>query len=130
MLSGQGATNGIFFVRLKHWDEREGKENHINSVIADINKRTANVKSANMMVFAQPMLSGYGNSNGIEMYVQDRKGGTIEELQTQTQAFCRALEERPEIAIAYSTFATRYPQYKVEVNAALCKRITCHLPTY
>lgn len=122
MLSGQGATNGIFFVRLKHWDEREGKENHINSVIADINKRTASVKSANMMVFAQPMLSGYGNSNGIEMYVQDRKGGTIEELQTQTQAFCRALEERPEIAIAYSTFATRYPQYKVEVDAALCKK--------
>ena len=122
MLSGQGATNGIFFVRLNHWDERKGKENHINSVIAEITRRTANVKTANIMVFAQPMLSGYGNSNGIEMYVQDRKGGSIEELQQQTQAFCRALEARPEIAIAYTTFATKYPQYKVEVDAALCKR--------
>lgn len=122
MLSGQGATNGIFFIRLKPWDVRKDKKDHINAVIAEINTRTAGIKSANMMVFAQPMLSGYGNSNGVEMYVQDRKGGTIEELQQYTQAFGRALMDCPEIAVAYSTFETKYPQYRVEVDAALCKK--------
>lgn len=74
------------------------------------------------MVFAQPLITGYGSSNGIEMSVQDKKGGTIEELQQHTQAFIKALSECPEIAIAYTSFETKYPQYKVEVDAALCKK--------
>lgn len=122
MLSGNGATNGIFFVRLKPWDERKKKEDHINAVIAQIYARTADVKAANIMVFAQPLITGYGNSNGVEMHVQDRRGGTIEELKERTQQFSRALMACPEISVAYSTFDTKYPQYSVEVDAALCKK--------
>lgn len=122
ILSGQGATNGIFFVRMKPWDKRKKKEDHIKAVINQIYYRTADVKSAKIMVFAQPLITGYGSSNGIEMSVQDKKGGTIEELQQHTQAFIKALSECPEIAIAYTSFETKYPQYKVEVDAALCKK--------
>ncbi len=32
------------------------------------------------------------------------------------------LNERPEVSRAYTTFDTKYPQYLVEVDAALCKR--------
>ena len=74
MLSGQGATNGIFFVRLKHWDEREGKENHIKLRHCGHQQAHGKCQVCQYDGFAQPMLSGYGNSNGIEMYVQDRKG--------------------------------------------------------
>ncbi|MDR1556854.1 MAG: efflux RND transporter permease subunit [Tannerellaceae bacterium] len=122
MLSGNGATNGIFFIKLNPWKERKGKQNHINSVIAEIKARTADVKAANLMVFAQPLISGYGNSNGVEMHVQDRRGGSIEDLKNHTQAFSRALMAFPEISVAYSTFDTKYPQYKVSVDAALCKK--------
>jgi len=122
MLSGQGATNGIFFIRLKPWDERKKKEDHINVVIKQIYALTTDVKAANLMVFAQPLITGYGNSNGVEMHVQDRRGGTVEELKQQTQAFSQALMACPEISVAYSTFDTKYPQYLVEVNAALCKK--------
>lgn len=122
MLSGQGATNGIFFIRLKPWGDRKKKEDQINAVIAQIYARTANVKTANIMVFAQPLITGYGNSNGVEMHVQDKKGGTIEEFQVHTQAFVTKLSESPEIAVAYTTFETKYPQYEVEIDAALCKK--------
>lgn len=122
MLSGNGATNGIFFVRLKAWDERKKKEDHINTVIQQIYAKTVDVKAANVMVFAQPLITGYGNSNGVEMHVQDRRGGTIEELKNHTQAFSRALMACPEIQVAYSTFDTKYPQYMVDVDAALCKK--------
>lgn len=122
MLSGQGATNGIFFIRLKSWDERKKSEDHINAVIKQIYALTADVKAANLMVFAQPLITGYGNSNGVEMHVQDRRGGTVDELRQQAQAFSQALMACPEISIAYSTFETKYPQYMVEVDAALCKK--------
>ena len=122
MLSGNGATNGIFFIKLNTWEDRKGKENHINSVIAEIKDRTADIKAANLMIFAQPLISGYGTSNGVEMHVQDRRGGSIEDLKDYTQSFARALMACPEIAVAYTTFDTKYPQYEVMVDAALCKR--------
>ena len=122
MLSGNGATNGIFFIKLNHWDDRKGKKNHINSIIAEIKARTADVKAANIMIFAQPLISGYGTSNGVEMHVQDRRGGSIEDLKNYTQSFSRALMACPEITVAYTTFDTKYPQYEVTVDAALCKR--------
>lgn len=122
MLSGNGATNGIFFIKLNAWKDRKGKKNHINSIIEEIKARTADVKSANIMVFAQPLITGYGNSNGVEMHVQDRRGGSIEELKNNTQAFSNALMACPEVSVAYTTFDTKYPQYEVSVDAALCKK--------
>ena len=122
MDGGQSSTAGTFIVRLKHWDERKGKENGKDAVIQQIFARTADIKNAQVFAFAPPMIMGYGTSNGLEIYVQDRKGGDIETLFSHTQKFVAALNERPEIQSAMTTFDTRFPQYLVEVDAAQCKR--------
>lgn len=122
MLSGQSASVGMFILRLKDWNEREEDEDHINAVIARIQHLTSSIKSAKVMAFAQPMIMGYGTSNGVEIHVQDKKGGNVEDLKKYTQAFSRALMERPEINLAYTTFETKYPQYEVEVDAVKCKK--------
>ena len=122
MISGQGASNGMFIVRLKPWADRTGKGDDINSVIDEIYRRTDDISSAQIMAFAQPMIPGYGVSSGFEVYVQDQKGGTIEDLLTCTRQFIDGLNARPEIARATTSFDTKYPQYLVEVDAARCKR--------
>lgn len=123
MGGGQSSTAGTFIIRLKHWDERKGKENGKDAVIQQIFARTADIKNAQVYAFAPPMIMGYGTSNGLEIYVQDRKGGDIETLFSHTQKFVAALNKRPEIQSALTTFDTRFPQYLVEVDAAKCKRI-------
>lgn len=60
--------------------------------------------------------------SGFEMYVQDRAGGSVENLQKYTQDFIAALNRRPEISMAYTTFDTKFPQYMVEVDAVKCQR--------
>lgn len=100
MISGQGASNGMFIIRLKPWDERTGDEDEINAVINEIYKRTDDISSAQIMAFAQPMIPGYGVSSGFEIYVQDQKGGTIEDLLKYTRQMIDALNARPEIARA------------------------------
>ena len=122
MISGQGASNGMFIIRLKPWDERTGDEDEINAVINEIYKRTDDISSAQIMAFAQPMIPGYGVSSGFEIYVQDQKGGTIEDLLKYTRQMIDALNARPEIARATTSFDTKFPQYLVEVDAARCKR--------
>lgn len=122
MLSGQGACNGMFTIRLKDWSERPRKEDAVDAVIEEVQRRTAFISSADIMAFTRPMIPGYGASSGFEVYVQDQKGGTIEDLLKYTRSFLTELNKRPEIGRATTSFDTKFPQYLVEVDAALCKR--------
>lgn len=122
MMGGQAPSGGMLIIRLKPWEERPERKDEINAVIAEIYKRTANIKSAKLFVFAQPTIMGYGMGSGFELYVQDRAGGDINTLQKYTTDFIAALNQRPEIQMAYTSFDTKFPQYTVEVDAARCQR--------
>ena len=118
----QSASAGSFTIRLKNWSERKEKGDDVNSVMEEIYRRTDGIKAASIRVSTSPMISGYGMSNGFDLYVQDKKGGSVDELLKYTNNFINAMNKRPEISRAYTTFDTKYPQYMVEVDAALCKR--------
>lgn len=122
MLSGQGACNGMFTIRLKDWNERTSKEDAIDAVMDKISRSTAFISSADIMPFTRPMIPGYGASSGFELYVQDQKGGSIEDLLKYTRQIIDELKKRPEIGRATTSFDTKFPQYLLEVDAALCKR--------
>lgn len=122
MMGGQAPSGGMLIIKLKPWDERTKSQDNINAVISEIYRRTANIKSAKLFVFAQPTIMGYGMGNGFELYVQDRAGGDINTLQKYTTNFIAALNQRPEIQMAYTSFDTKFPQYTVEVDAARCQR--------
>ena len=121
-LSGQGACNGMFTIQLKDWSERPDKEDALEAVIEEIQRKTAFISSADIMAFTRPMIPGYGVSSGFEVYVQDQKGGTTDDLLKYTRQFLDALNKRPEIGRATTSFDTKFPQYLVEVDAARCKR--------
>lgn len=118
----QSASAGSFTIRLKNWSERTKEGDDVNSVMKEIYHRTDAIKAAQIRVSTSPMISGYGMSDGFELYVQDKKGSSMEDLLTYTRAFIDAMNRRPEISRAYTTFDTKYPQFIVEVDAALCKR--------
>lgn len=120
-LSGQAACNGMFTLRLKSWDERTRKEDAIDAVVDEVNRRTAHIASAEVTAFTRPMIPGYGVSSGFEVYVQDQQGGTTEDLLRYTRQLIDALKQRPEIGRASTSFDTKFPQYMIEVDAARCK---------
>ena len=122
MMFGQGSSTGSFIIRLQDWKDRPGKENHINTVIDEIYRKTADITSADIMVYTRGMIPGYGASSGFEVYVQDQKGGKLEDLQKITNDFIIELNKRPEVSRAKTSFDTKYPMYLVEVDAAQCKR--------
>ena len=118
----QSAASGNFTLKLKKWDERRGKGDDIQSVTAEIYRRTADIANAKIQVNTQAMIPGFGRTNGFELYIQDKKGGTMEELLAQTNRLISALNQRPEISRAFTNFSMSYPQYRIDVDAALCKR--------
>lgn len=116
----QSSSAGSFNIRLKDWGERKGSAHDINAVIKEIYRRTSLIPSAQIRASQSPMISGYGSGSGFELYVQDRKGATVDELLKVTRIFLDSLNTRPEISRAYTTFDTKYPQYMVEVDAVQC----------
>ena len=122
LLSGQGASNGQFILRLKPWEERKGEEHSVDAVIKEVYRRTRNVNGATIRAFARSMIPGYGMIDGFELHVQDQKGGSVNDLLKYTRQFIAALNARPEISKAFTSFDTNYPQYLVDVDASKCKR--------
>ncbi len=122
LIGGAGPSSGMIIAQLKDWSERKGKDSGIDAVIAQINGFAKDIPGVQIFAMAPPLIDGYGVSNGFEIYLQDRSGGDINRLYTVGQEFIAALQERPEISSAYTTFNVNFPQYLVEVDAAKCRR--------
>lgn len=122
MGSGSGSSHGMFIVKLKHWDERKGDESSVDAISNEIYRRTAHIKNATIFVFSPPMISGYGTGNSFELYIQDRSGKGIDALGKVTDDFLAELNKRPEIKMAYTSFSSKFPQYRVDIDEAQCQR--------
>lgn len=123
ILAGQGVSYGSAFIRLYHWDKRKGEEHSAAAVVTRLNKAFADhIKDAQVFCFQQAMIPGYGTGNSIELNIQDLAGGELKDLFDVTNKFLAELNKRPEVAMAYTAFNMNFPQYRVDVDAAKCKR--------
>lgn len=122
LMSGQGSSYGTAIIRLKDWSERKGAEHNANAVIARLNAQFYGIKEAQIFCFQPAMIPGYGMGNAIELNLQDRTGGDMATFYNSAMQFIGALNQRPEVAMAYTTYAMNFPQVAVEVDAAKCKR--------
>lgn len=121
-LGGQGSNAGSFICKLKDWDERSIKESS-NVVVGTLylNARRL-IKDAQVLFFGPPMINGYSVSNGFQINLQDKTGGSIESFYKIAQDFIAHLNERPEITQAQTSFRPNYPQYMIDIDAAECMK--------
>ncbi len=121
-LGGQGSNAGSFICKLKNWDERSMKESS-NVVVGTLylNARKL-IKDAQVLFFGPPMITGYSVSNGFQINLQDKTGGSIESFYKVAQDFIERLNERPEITQAQTSFRPNYPQYMIDIDAAECMK--------
>ena len=121
-LGGQGSNAGSFICKLKDWDERSIKESS-NVVVGTLylNARRL-IKDAQVLFFGPPMINGYSVSNGFQINLQDKTGGSIESFYKIAQDFIVHLNERPEITQAQTSFRPNYPQYMIDIDAAECMK--------
>ena len=122
MIAGQGSSYGMCIIKLKDWEERPEKSDAVQAVIGQIYARTADIKDAQIFAVAPPMISGYGTSTGFSLNLQDKADGELTDFYNIYLKFIGALNQRPEIERAYSTFNINFPQYLVDIDAAKAKR--------
>ena len=129
MMSGQGAANAMVILRLKHWNDRSGNwipgsgYIHTSSIkkYMLMGQLAREIPEAQIFVFEPGMIPGYGMGSNVDLHLQDKSDGDKGHFLELTQQFLAALNQRPEVQMAMTSYARTYPQYQVEVDAAQCK---------
>jgi HAE1 family hydrophobic/amphiphilic exporter-1 len=106
----------LMFIGLKPWDERKAPEQHASALAREWTKKFQAIPGARAFAFGPPPLPGYGNVSGFSMQLQDRTGGSIEQLAGYVKQFTAAAAKRPEISRVSTTFNPANPQVKVELD--------------
>lgn len=118
-----GANNGMIQVQLKPWKERRGKEHSSWSVTERINEILALETDAQSMAMSPGMIDGYGGGNSIELSILNNGGADIRTFFDVKERFVEVLNQLPELEDVYSSYAIDYPQYRLDVDAARCKKM-------
>ena len=141
-IAGQGSDQATFIIKLKPFEERKyGLFDRIksvfngagiaglfidptssNMVLGMIYKQTASIKGARVLAFGPPMVPGFAMSNGLTISMEDRTGGDLNKFFTITQEYLKALNARPEISNAQTSYNPNYPQYMVNIDVAKAKQ--------
>ncbi|MBR6175289.1 MAG: efflux RND transporter permease subunit, partial [Bacteroidales bacterium] len=119
---GVGAGANIF-VQLKPWKERRGRAHSSSAIMEKIDAILSHETEAQSFVSEPGMVEGYGGNGGFEFSVQGRNGQDAKTLHAVTTRFMEKLSERPEIGEVYSSYDVNYPQYRVDLDVARCKKM-------
>ena len=122
LISGQGTSYATLIIRMRNWDERKGEEHTVDAVMKRLNAQFALIKEAQIFCFQPAMIPGYGTGNSTELYLEDKTGGEMATFYQLAMQYLGALNQRPEVAMAYTSYAMNFPQISVDVDAAKCKR--------
>lgn len=122
-IAGQGNSYGSMIIKLNHWDDRDLKTESADAIIGELSQKVNNtIKDGRIMFFKPPMISGYSATNGLDIKLQDKTGGDLNNFFEVAQGFLAELNKRPEIQMAYTTFNPSFPQYLVEIDVAKVKQ--------
>lgn len=112
-----GAT---LFVSLHPWDLRTRTSGDITRGIMS---KYAQYAKASILAVTPPAIPGLGSTGGFSLLVQDLQTIDIKEFEATVGQFLAAVNQRPEIGMAYTLFNSNTPNYKLEVNREQAKRM-------
>jgi HAE1 family hydrophobic/amphiphilic exporter-1 len=110
------SRNGIYFCQLQPFSERKTPELQSAAIVGAINRKLAGIIEARVFAFLPPAIPGIGQAGGVDFFIQDRSGGTVDYLWDNTQRFLTAARRRPEFAGLNLTFTPSTPQLFAAVD--------------
>ena len=117
----QRTNSAATILKLQPWDERKDPTQHASYIAADISKKLSRTSDGFSFGVVPPPIMGMGIAGGFEMYVQNRTGADIKELQKYVNEIIQKGNARPELAGLRTTLNTSVPKYSIYVDTAKAK---------
>ena len=117
MGGGELPNAATYFVVLKDWKERPGKEHSAQAVVNRFNQQAYGVvQEAQVFGIIPPVIPGMGNTGGLQFELEDRQSLGSEELQKAVNTLLAEYRTEPAIASLSSMYQANVPQYYLNIN--------------
>jgi HAE1 family hydrophobic/amphiphilic exporter-1/multidrug efflux pump len=121
--SAYKTDSAISFVHLSDWEQRRSKELGADMIAKKFMGQFSQNKEAFIFAVTPPPIRGMSTTGGFEMYVQDRTGGDVNQLNEYVNEIIKRAGERPELMGVRSSLNTNVPQYKITIDKEKAKAL-------
>ena len=114
---------GISFVRLADWSQRPDANQTSQAIAGAMMRGLSQNKEAMLIALTPPPIMGMSTTGGFEMYIQDRTGADIQNLDNYAKEIIARASERKELTAMRTTINTSVPQYLIDVDTQKAKAL-------
>ncbi|WP_156502283.1 efflux RND transporter permease subunit, partial [Oleiphilus sp. HI0067] len=115
------SNEGIVFVGLKPFDERQSPELSADAIAGALNMQLGVISDAFVAIFPPPPVLGLGTTGGFKIQIQDRANLGYEQLFQEAQKVVGQAWQTPELTQTFSFFQVNVPQLEIDVDREKAK---------
>jgi multidrug efflux pump len=108
-------------IKLKDWSERPNPDQHAQEILGRLSKQLMGTSEGFSFAVVPPPIIGMSVTGGFDMYVQDRTGGSIENLGKVVNQIIEKAKTRPELMGVRTSLAPNVPMFKMDVDVEKAK---------
>lgn len=116
MGGGEQSNMGTYFVVLKPWDERKGKEHTAAAVVNRFNEMAYGIQEAQVFAMVPPAIPGLGASGGLQLQLEDRNNLGPTEMQQAIGTLMSTFRSKPALLSVSSQYQANVPQYLLNID--------------
>lgn len=116
MGGGEESNAGTYFVVLKNWNERKGKEHTAAAVVQRFNEDAYSIQEAQIFAMIPPAIPGLGATGGLQLQLEDRKNLGPTEMQRAVGTLMATSHTQPALASVSSMYQANVPQYFLNID--------------
>jgi hydrophobic/amphiphilic exporter-1 (mainly G- bacteria), HAE1 family len=124
--AGAAANQGIIFVTLRPYSQREGDQHSAMAVVNRVRMKMFAVPGAVVFATLPPAVQGLGQFGGFQFVVQDQGAHRLDELASAVQGLMGQASQRKDLSQVFTQFTANDPQYVVTIDREKAKSL--HVP--
>lgn len=116
MGGGELSNAGTYFVILKDWKDRKGKQHTAQAVVNRFNEMAYGIQAAQIFAMVPPAIPGLGASGGLQLQLEDRNNLGPTEMQHAVDALLANYHTQPALLNVSSMYQANVPQYALAID--------------
>ncbi|HWB49819.1 MAG TPA: multidrug efflux RND transporter permease subunit [Stellaceae bacterium] len=107
---------GFIVVTLKPFDERKGRADAANAIMARLARKFRQIPGGNVLPLAPPPIIGLGTGGGFTYVLEDLRGGSPQALAQVLRGLVVAANQNPDLQRVFSTFSATNPSIYLNID--------------
>ena len=112
----QAPNAAAAYIPLKSFEERKKLGISFPQIMAEAQKRTADINEARLLIVPPPLIQGIGSAGGYRMMVKDQQGGSFEALSGISWGLIAKANQTPGLQQVYTLFDISTPRVFADID--------------